>query len=905
MPIRTCLLALLLLMAAISVAAQQHDDVRLSTEPLQMILPTDAQIQSAARIGELTLVVWGTTRLEPDSSVVNMLVMQLLRDTTLIGPQRVLTSNAARPSGFVQVMAVRDRFVVAWNDRRGGDSAAYVQRVDTSGVLSGSEEQFFGGTISPFGIAQIGTQSGYLLVWNKQDTTSARIYSRAIDSVGNFVGSVSGPLQGTMQQIIQPSLIPGLTLLHRGDLHPLTVGVMGNIDTLRGEAARHFDMPYYLDDDGSMVTLDGDTLKFYRAFVDVVPDKAITIKLPERHPGSEALCRDSSGQIGIVFATGGSGSYYGNNLGGTRVQLIINRVRLDSNGILGQVSLVGTVQIDWLSDRHVVKSFTLLHVSRDRECSNGSRFYLSFDTHSWISRWEYGLPDIVEYYVTNVEYELSDHGSIVTSPSLLCRQSLSITVARVIDRHASRVALSGAFPAIELVAQSAVKPTNIRERGPAITLSPNHILVAWSAEGLDSTVNLAQCPPVAHSTSVTIDLEAPSHFRPSESTVFFSEGFDEFIGRNGRFFWNSIQHWKDSNCSTCEYQFEQRLFAPTDSGWRQMIFRRTRGTSETALKLYAIGSNPEDEDALFGIGYRYSNRDDYAVEITAVDSSMNQLWLLPNFVFRRYDYDLELVPNGPQDFLMLLGSQAIWYAGRDTLRQFLLPLIAFPPRYIRLLGPYVLRSYVNNNGMWWTNLEVFTIGGMLQAIREIHFSASPAGFYYVQNPTDSGFAVIAATNQGVRATFLDKRLNILQSDVRISATADSVRNPAAVFRNDTLFVVWEDYRNGNSDIYGNWLPVQTRSAVDEEFAEGRKSALQIVSIQPNPASRTATVELSHAASRPSSFEIIDSYGEVRMRLPVEAGSSSITLDVSPLPNGMYIASMRDSRHEAKRFVVIH
>src|SRR5438128_15612 len=137
--------AFIIYLIAAPLLAQQHDDVRLSTEPLQMILPADAQIQSAARIGELTLVVWGTTRLEPDSSVVNMLVMQLLRDTTLVGPQRVLTSNAARPSGFVQVMAVRDRFLVVWNDRRGGDSAAYVQRVDSSGVLDGSEDRFFNG----------------------------------------------------------------------------------------------------------------------------------------------------------------------------------------------------------------------------------------------------------------------------------------------------------------------------------------------------------------------------------------------------------------------------------------------------------------------------------------------------------------------------------------------------------------------------------------------------------------------------------------------------------------------------------------------------------------------------------------------------------------------------------------
>src|SRR4051794_23053831 len=98
---RACFIYLCLLLLSMARTLPAQQDVRLSREPLSMILPEDAKIQSADRIGDRTLAVWGTTRLAPDSSVANTLVMQLLRDTALVGPQQVLTSEQARPSGFV------------------------------------------------------------------------------------------------------------------------------------------------------------------------------------------------------------------------------------------------------------------------------------------------------------------------------------------------------------------------------------------------------------------------------------------------------------------------------------------------------------------------------------------------------------------------------------------------------------------------------------------------------------------------------------------------------------------------------------------------------------------------------------------------------------------------------------
>ena len=93
--------SLFLLLFPLALAAQQGD-VRLSPpEPTSYYLSQSYQIQSAARSGNNTLVVWGTSAYAADSTIVGELRMQLIRDTTVIGGQRVLTASVARPAGVV------------------------------------------------------------------------------------------------------------------------------------------------------------------------------------------------------------------------------------------------------------------------------------------------------------------------------------------------------------------------------------------------------------------------------------------------------------------------------------------------------------------------------------------------------------------------------------------------------------------------------------------------------------------------------------------------------------------------------------------------------------------------------------------------------------------------------------
>src|ERR1041384_2430419 len=119
---------LLLFLLCESIATAQRD-LRLSPPRRRAVIQPDALVQSAARIGARTLVAWGTSDWSADSSTYNLLRMQMLEDTSFLGAQRPAGSADARPFGYVQVIALDDRFLILWNDRRAGDSAAYARVV--------------------------------------------------------------------------------------------------------------------------------------------------------------------------------------------------------------------------------------------------------------------------------------------------------------------------------------------------------------------------------------------------------------------------------------------------------------------------------------------------------------------------------------------------------------------------------------------------------------------------------------------------------------------------------------------------------------------------------------------------------------------------------------------------------
>ncbi|MEO5931835.1 MAG: hypothetical protein ABIR47_18015, partial [Candidatus Kapaibacterium sp.] len=115
----------------------------------------------------------------------------------------------------------------------------------------------------------------------------------------------------------------------------------------------------------------------------------------------------------------------------------------------------------------------------------------------------------------------------------------------------------------------------------------------------------------------------------------------------------------------------------------------------------------------------------------------------------------------------------------------------------------------------------------------------------------------------------DKNLQSLGENILISDSTISTGRPVAAFRGDSLYVLWEDSRNGISDIYGRVLKVSTAvlpSGVDAEHAGAGGSS--ILSIIPNPVGSHMSVRVNGGSGVQREIIIYNLYGEIIMRRPL-------------------------------------
>jgi hypothetical protein len=177
--------------------------------------------------------------------------------------------------------------------------------------------------------------------------------------------------------------------------------------------------------------------------------------------------------------------------------------------------------------------------------------------------------------------------------------------------------------------------------------------------------------------------------------------------------------------------------------------------------------------------------------------------------------------------------------------------------------------------------------------------------------------------KGVRGTFLTRELETVRQDSAISVGQGRVRHPSGTFRNDTLFVVWEDYRNGTADIYGNWHYISGTTASVEETAgqpgdghghdsltqAARPTTLTILSVIPNPAFTSSTVSFSLPEPSGVAFDLFDAMGRLAWHRDAEtrpAGTNSWDVDAVGLPGGIYTAVIRAGSGSAiARLVLFH
>jgi hypothetical protein len=891
--------------------------VVLSREPLSPILPADVKIQSAARLGGLILAVWGTTTLTSDSSIVNILTMQLLRDTTLLGGQRRVTSVEARPFGYVQVIASGKLFFVVWNDLRNQQARAYLQRVDTTGQLVGGEELLSNDSIGPSGIVQLQTSVGYKWIWSTRraaDTAGAieaTSYVRTVDHEGNFAGEVEGPIAGNVRQILMPGLLPNIRVLHRGNLPPLLIDSTGRIDSVIGEAARHFTLPYYLDEaDGSLVTLENRAVQYYRTLIDTMPYKELTVPIPtDIHEGSQSLTRDSSGRLSVLWATGGLG--WSNGGKGSSLNpgytYVMRTDRTDADTFTTPyVAKKLFIHLFIDSDTYTFYSSS----ERFEGCGNNYRITLGFYGH-YIRRL-YSDSVITRDFTIPVSYTVNAHGYIagyaeqVAKPFLPlprdCHPGIDPVIIRSPDDSVSKVLLVSGTDSIALVAHSAGSYANtVPQITPCITAVGSNLVVAWNSYGRDSVLIVGRWNPAIDSpATVTRTLRFDTILSSDDSVTshIYSHQLEQ-IG--DRYYYTTSHQWKARNApgDSLVDHWQFNFYMPVDSGLHHSVsVLQDVSDADGRPFLSFLGRyDPDTRVTLFPLGIWNKAKDSTTVRLYMLNEEGDEIARYDDVLTVTDNQFTSFIPAGNGRYLQIVGFEAAERSGNDTIGTFRFPVPSGGSGlfYDRLRGAGILRTYWN--GIYSSeakdcSLEIFDLDGNLLRQNVVHLAANPVHFTYVQNPTDSGLALLYGGLAGVHLLLLDKHLNVVQPDTRISSSAGVVGYPSAAFRNDSLFVIWEDYSRGLADIHGIAFKAKTTSSVEVEHVDNRVQP--VLALAPNPASDVTTLVFSENDA--TTITIVDSYGVVRMQLA--AVTSHSTLDLRTLPTGVYrvvVKSKADSR----------
>jgi hypothetical protein len=873
----------------------QNKDVRLSPIYYRAIIPDDAKIQSAARIGTLTLVVWGSSAYAADSSIVGTLHAQLLRDSQPIGSEQLLTSPQARPSGFVQAIALADRFLIFWNDRH-GDSASYTMQVDTTGAVIGGEVLFWKQWISAAGIARTPTRDGFRLFWS--DRTSTTIYARDLDRTARFATDAIAYDGGPLRGVSYPANPPGYTILDRGELPPIVLDEQGDQHSL-GAYLNRLALPYFLDRNGSLATIQRDTLKVYRSLLDSAPERLVAVPfLQKAIPGSVLVGRDSAGRIVVSFAQANAAA---SGVWDEIDASIFNVTEtLPDTFATPMRTALYAIAVPGNRCRHITASPA--SVQRERGAGNNYRVRIRFEGVD-----VFDCPDTSSYQPFRKEVVYTVDGGLVGDTTLPLARKLELPVGleRMADKFASNVAVTVDSIPRSLSAQAAMIPDSVPQLTPGITSIDGKLVVGWLAVPGDTlakigTWNLAGPTALDSAPSLVVNrMERRDTSGQMAPYIFY-----ELRRLAGKFVVGSFWQWnRQTDSGVFEERMAYSLHLPTAGGWKTILHVDTTESNLYVTSLcYAFDPLREETEVAWNFLRGY-NGTLLKTQMAAFDRVGEVTWGIDNLRLGRKPSGMQIVPLGVNEFIAAFSNEF-----RHFKNNTIIDSLAFPyPRYgtfTSALGPYVLQWRYESRRLILSLVDLH--GNELHTNGNTLFDTVQADVFVLANPVDTSFTALWGGSTGLHLATFDRNLKLMRKPMLISDDISKVANPSAMFRNDTLFVVWEGYRNGIPAIYGKALSRLIRSSVEEPTATPNPSDADIASIVPNPAGLSATIILSAPARAGDVVEIIDLLGTSRLRVQVNEGETAVQMNTAGLPSGRYVARIRrrGSVH-SRLFTVVH
>ena len=921
---RTFILFIALLATGLAFA-QAQQDVRLSPlEPLVDNLPNQYRIQSAETIGSRTLVVWGTSRNVSSEQVAGQLRFQLLDGGTLFGPQRVLTSDDAEPQTFVRVIPLASRFLVIWLDRRIDSAGLYAMTVDLNGNKLNAERRI-GPVIESH--KTFGTQAwiagtpenGQLLYWHVNDGARTWVTGLRIDPSGNVSAS---PIEvgHILQEILHHEKFPGMTFL-RFDDRTVLIDRAGQVDK-RSVYNSLFQGAYHLDTDTTILRLNGTMVEKYTSPFATEPEWSLEVPALDSAAGKTGLItRNSTGKLIVYFVTvelvghyPGIGRQYTN---GYQIE-IVNADSITSPTIIYS----DTHGYGYLSDAFSADLYYHNKAWTTTGCHNSG--LLSIELEYII----YYHGSFAEDGLTHDYFSVSNTGELRADTSgyiKTCKEP-PFPISRINTNNISTVRLT-VQDSITITLQASIARTQLDtdQRNPTLIRVNDSIhFCFWQDKKSGAALSRIRFPlsapqPTYYSWGTASGIEMPrissgGHYANVSSIGIVDQrnvvrsigtlAVEINIGNrvDVEEVYSPYESWTYSH-----YFYGFVLHLPGINGWNRK-FQESRlwytyGRTSTIIgvKGKVLGYDPSRKEWLVLTGVSETSQEPTTWRLNAVNTEGNAAWKIDSVPTPEGQF----IPVNNGQYLLVSDTSATLYNGKSVAKTY---AMAAPPErayYQRLVGPYFMRFFsLGSDDMW--QLEKYHLQGERIAQVQVRFPHLAQFPSITQNPLDSTIALVfGAYTNGVHATLLTDNLQVIVEDTTVGQWRGKALNPSGLFVGDTLFVAWEDYRNGKPDIYGNSFVPPSVSTQTNGVQETIQQATTLnVSVRPNPAYHVLHLQFSSLLEADAAIQLFDITGRLAWIGTLQRGASAETIFLNGLRNGVYHLHWKSGQQHGVHQVIV-
>ncbi|KXK57276.1 MAG: hypothetical protein UZ07_CHB004000774 [Chlorobi bacterium OLB7] len=891
-------------------ARMLSQDIRLSPEPTTTILSVDNRTVAAARIDSVTLIVWGThIRGKAPNTVKNVLRTQIVRDTGLVDSSRILHSVAAYPSTYRKVFALHDRFLLLWDDRRSGTYELYAQVIDTTGRAVGEEVAIGEGMMDDASTFLLPMNGGWMLIWNsKNDTT--RSYRQLLSSNGKRIGTAERLPTSLITHVLRYSE-PDMVLLRSEKDFSVIMDASGKINQKLLPVGRLNPM-FYLWPDSSLSILQDSTVIHYRNLLDDTPSNTTPILFPNNWlRGSETIGRDSAGELRILGWQKTIHSY-------AYIFTAMYPLRQAQ-----QIQWYDTVSTNNYQSSSTSASSPAYKTTRYRLlCANNYVVdgIFSFSVYNNFEHNSYN----VDYAVT---YITSQDGTLYKAndpniPSCYTTSNIAISRERIALVNNVKIYINKTARGFDL-------DSLINYRGdaiqilPAIVLRDNELLVRYWQGTIPymyfpQNTFLGQWRNFQDTLSGFKDDAALSvldrgwmyAYRITNANTFFLACRDDI-----RFIYRGQLEAIATNAVN---------YVPTNEGWRPTRSWITKG-HHTYRRVLASGFNPVRNELIIIDHYEGNPPRSYATINSRGDSIAGKNF--SDSVMLTWEFHNDLVPIDSTAFLLFNPDKTLLF--QDSKISFINDYVVPKGnvRLQRLIDDSFLEIYSEDS--LTIRLRIFSLVGKLRYEKTLNYEGK-SPFVVGQSPTTKDIFLLRGGNDGVKLTMMNSQLKNLVDggsgmpifDIPISTTRDSVGMVSGVFRNDTLFAVWEDFRN-SFDIYGTawkrpsdliapgFTPPSLDTAIPPNppfFDSTENSTFAIMGIIPTPADNFLSFQLQLLKQGVVTLHVVDALGKIvkRKQWRAQQRVQNIFLETQDLFPGAYTALFEVGGHfQSRQFLVVH